>query len=321
MDFCLYDPEHGYYMDRERVLGPQGDFYTSVHTHSFFAHTLTDVVAHYFEILSQPNPFHLVELGAGEGVLGRDIKGCLKKYYPHVFERTQYVPIEVNSGELPSQIQGVVFSNEFFDALPVHRVCARGEDLYEIYVHINDQISEVEGSLSDARILKYMKEGFESWREGYKYEVNLRMIDVLEELDQKMDSGIILTVDYGYDATYYETVDRAEGTLMCYQQHQAVPDPYINPGQQDITAHVNFLIMQRTGERLGWKINPLVTQREFLLNWGLEKKLSEEEKQGILNPDRMDARLLLKRLLVPGGISDTMKVLLKEVRLNATDYK
>ena len=142
------------------------------------------------------------------------------------------------------------------------------------------------------------------------------MIDVLEELDQKMDSGIILTVDYGYDATYYETVDRAEGTLMCYQHHQVVPDPYINLGQQDITAHVNFLIMQRTGERLGWKINPLVTQREFLLNWGLKKRLSKEEKQGILNPDRMDARLRLKRLLVPGGISDTMKVLLKEVRLN-----
>jgi SAM-dependent MidA family methyltransferase len=161
-----------------------------------------------------------------------------------------------------------------------------------------------------------MKEGFECWREGYKYEVNLRMIDVLEELDQKMNSGIILTVDYGYDATYYKTLDRAEGTLMCYQQHQVVSDPYINLGQQDITAHVNFLIMQRTGERLGWKINPLVTQREFLLNWGLKKRLSEEEEQGILNPERMDARLRLKRLLVPGGISDTMKVLLKEVRLN-----
>ena len=105
-----------------------------------FAHTLTDVVAHYFEILSQPNPFHLVELGSGEGVLGRDIKGCLKKYYPHVFEQTKYVPIEVNSGELPDQIQGVVFSNEFFDALPVHRVRVRGEELYEIYIQIDDQI-------------------------------------------------------------------------------------------------------------------------------------------------------------------------------------
>ena len=316
MDFCLYDPEHGYYTDKERVLGARGDFYTSVHTHPVFAHTLADVIAHHFEILSHPKPFHLVELGAGEGILGRDLLARLQECHPHVFERASYVPIEVSAGELPDRIQGVVFSNEFFDALPVHRVCVRGSEPREIYLQINDQISEVEGDLSDSRIPEYMKEGFEVWREGHQYEVNLRMVEVLEDLDRRMDSGIILTVDYGYDGASYEKEDRAEGTLMCYRQHQVVSDPYADPGQQDITAHVNFQVMQKTGDKLGWTADPLITQREFLLDWGLEKRLGEEEELGLFNPDRMDDRLRLKSLLVPGGISDTMKVLLQKVRLD-----
>lgn len=313
MDFCLYDPRQGYYTTKETIFGPQGDYYTSPYTHRLFAHSLVSAFVHYFELLDRPRPFHLVELGVGEGFLGRDILESLKDGYPEIFDRVEYVPVEVGV-DLPERIRGVVFSNEFFDALPVHRVRVRGSELKEIYVAVDDGISEVEGEISDPLILEYMRTGFKEWREGSEYEVNLRMVEVLKDLDRRIDSGVVLTVDYGYDWEEYDSTDRINGTLLCYHRHEVIPDPYLNPGRQDITSHVHYEVMEQTGSQLGWKGEPLRTQRQFLLDWGLEERLMEEEAQGLLNSQRMEERLGLKTLLAPDGISDMMKVLVQHVR-------
>ena len=314
MEFCLYDPECGYYTTKEKIFGPEGDYYTSPYTHQLFAHSLADAFVHYFELLSRPTPFHLVELGVGEGFLGRDILARLQHRYPEVFKGVQYFPVEVGV-DPPNRIHGIVFSNEFFDALPVHRIRMSGSQIKEIYVHVGEKIFEMEGEVSDPRILEYMKAGFKEWRDNYEYEVNLRMVEVMHDLDQRIDSAIVLAVDYGYNWEEYQAVDRTSGTLLCYHHHQLVTDPYVNLGQQDITAHVNFEVMSTTGEELGWKSEPLTTQRRFLHKWGLERCLMEEEAQGLLNPARVKERLGLKALLVPGGISDTMKVLVQHVRI------
>jgi SAM-dependent MidA family methyltransferase len=313
MDFCLYDPGQGYYTTQETIFGPQGDYYTSPSTHPLFAHSLVSAFVHYFELLARPRPFHLVELGVGEGFLGRDILGRLKDRYPEIFDAVEYVPVEVGV-DLPERIQGIVFSNELFDALPVHRVRVRGSEVQEIYVSVGDEISEVEGKITDPRILEYMTTGFKEWREGWEYEVNLRMVEMLKDLDRRIDSGVVLTVDYGYDWGEYDSRDRPHGTLLCYHRHEVISDPYLNLCRQDITSHVNFEVMEQTGSQLGWKSEPLKTQRRFLLDWGLEERLMEEEAQGLLNAERMEERLGLKTLLAPGGISDTMRVLVQHVR-------
>ncbi|MDA2933699.1 SAM-dependent methyltransferase, partial [Acidobacteria bacterium AH-259-D05] len=313
-EFCLYHPECGYYTTTEKIFGSEGDYYTSPYTHQLFAYSLVDAFIHYFELLSQPSPFHLVELGVGEGFLGRDILTRLQDRHPEVFDVVVYCPVELGV-DPPNRIQGVVFSNEFFDALPVHRIRMSGSEIKEIYVHVGEKISEMEGEVSDPRILEYMRTGFKEWRDNYQYEVNLRMVEVMHDLDQRIDFAIVLTVDYGYNWKEYQAVDRSKGTLLCYHRHQVVTDPYLNLGQQDITAHVNFEVMSKTGEELGWKSEPLTTQRQFLHKWGLEQRLMEEEAQGLLNPARVEERLGLKFLLVPGGISDTMKVLVQHVRV------
>ena len=314
MDFCLYDPTHGYYTSEKKVFGPEGDYYTSPYTHPFFAQSLADAFASYFEALGRPHVFDLVELGAGEGILGGAVLGYLKAAHPIVFDHLQYQAVESQCPRLPSKIEGVVFSNEFFDALPVHRVRVRGSQLREIYVRINDEISELEGEISDPRIREYMKSGFRHWEDGCEYEVNLRMVDMLQELEKRMECGFLLTIDYGYEWQHYQAMNRAGGTLMCYHRHQMVTNPYLNIGQQDITAHVNFDVMKKVGAELGWRNQPLKTQRRFLMEWGLEQKLLEEERRGLLNPQRMQERVQLKTLLLPGGISDTMKVLVQVIR-------
>ena len=314
MDFCLYDPVHGYYSSKEKNFGPDGDYYTSPYTHPFFAQSLAEALASYFKALGQPRPFDLVELGAGKGILGRDVLAYLKRAHPTVFDHLQYHAVEIQSPGLPSTIQGVVFSNEFFDALPVHRVRVRGSGIREIYVRGSGEVSEMEGKVSNPRIVDYMKSGFRRWKDGCEYEVNLRMVEMLHELESRIECGFLLTIDYGYEWEDYEVGDREAGTLMCYHRHQAVTDPYFNIGQQDITAHVNFDIMKEVGTQLGWVNQPLKTQRRFLMDWGLEEKLLEEERYGWLNPRRIDERLQLKTLLSPGGISDTMKVLVQGIR-------
>lgn len=314
MEYCLYDPERGYYTSGRKVFGPAGDYYTSPYTHRFFAQSLGDCFASYFQRLGRPDRFDLLELGPGEGVLAREILSYLKENHPEVFGRARYSGVEVHS-PLPADICGVVFSNEFFDALPVHRVRVRQGRLQEIYVEGNGEITESEGPLSDPRISEYMGMGFERVQEGWEYEVNLRLMETFEELNQRISSGVLLTVDYGYEWSEYDSVPRPEGTLLCYHRHQAHSDPYRNIGEQDITAHVNFEVMRKIGKKLRWRNEPLQTQREFMTKWKLAEGLYREEQEGLFNPERIQERLKLKELLIPGGISDTMKVLVQWIRV------
>lgn len=314
MEHCLYDSKSGYYTGQRKIFGPQGDYYTSPYTHRFFAECLAEAFVDCFSVMGRPDPFHLVELGAGERVLGRQILECLESHHPEVSERLCYFPIEVGE-ELPDSIQGIVFSNEFFDALPVHRVRVREGRLREIFVEANDGLRAAEGEVSDPRIAGYMKMGFERWRDGYEYEVNLRMLEVLDDLDRRVRFGFHLVVDYGYDWPQYDAAERPEGTLMCYDRHQAVADPFRNPGEQDMTSHVNFEVLRRAAERKGWASEPLRTQRQFLTEWGLERRLREEEQRGFSDARTLEDRLRLKQLLLPGGISDTMKVLVQKIRV------
>lgn len=316
MDFCLYDPRCGYYRGGRKVFGTEGDFFTSPYTHPLFARLLAGAFAAYHRRLGSPDPFVIVELGAGEGILGKDIREALQEDHPDVSQCLEYHEVEVGRGTWPDRFGGVVFSNEFFDALPVHRVRLKGGRLRELYVEAEgEKIREVEGDLSDARIRDYLKLGFSELRDGYEYEINLHMLEWLHEIDRRLRIGFVLTIDYGYDRAAYEAVERPKGTLLCYRGHQVSEDPYTHIGEQDLTAHVNFEVVQKEGARLGWESEELIGQRDFLFRWGLEEYLKEEESRGLFDNDRLQDRLRLKDLLIPGGVSDTMKVLEQRVRV------
>jgi len=318
MERCLYDPHGGYYTSGRPVFGPPGDFYTSSHTHPLFAEILADAIAALQGLLESAPPLDLVELGPGDGVLGRNILAHLSHAHPKLAGNVRYSPVELNT-PLPKRICGIVFSNEFFDALPVHRVRVKGGELRELYVEADPstgEIRETEGPISDDRIRDYMRNGFERRREGWDYEVNLRMLDWLGDLNRRIDKGYVITIDYGFLKEEYEQVDRAAGTVLSYSRHRVVTDPYLNPGRQDITAHVNFSVLIKTAREMGWTERPLKNQREFMMEWGLAERLIRAE-QSFRKPSaqKIDELLHLKRLLLPGGISDVMKVLLQGIRV------
>ncbi len=316
MERCLYDPNHGYYTSGRQVFGPTGDFYTSAHTHPLFAEILADALVDLLRNLDA-GPFQLVELGPGDRSLARSILSYLERKHPSVGANLEYIPVDVGEA-LPERIRGIVFSNEFFDALPVHRVRVRNRRLRELYVQADEagQIVETEGRVSDDRIPAYLKMGFGRRREGWAYEANLRLIECLEELNRRILQAYVFTIDYGFLREEYERLDRATGTLLSYSRHQVVDDPYLRPGEQDLTAHVNFTVMIETGRAMGWADQGLKSQRQFMEDNGLAQRLSRAE-QGFqeLNADRAQELLQLKRLLEPGGVSDVMRVLVQDVRV------
>ncbi len=321
MSYCLYDPISGYYFgNRSKIFGRQGDYLTSSHTNELFAHCLAQFFSTCFDQLGQPAPFHVCELGAGDGRLARDVLNYVNEALPALSRAIDYVEIDVDRGDLPEQIQGVVFSNEFFDSLPVHRVFFAKGELREAYVSQNDTgFEEIPGTLSDPRISTYLREAFPRLENNWIYEVNLRMLEVLEQLDQRMERGIVMTIDYGYTVDEYESMPRPDGTLVCYHRHQIGTNPYQLPGEQDMTCHIHWDMLERKGRALGWRSQSLITQRDFLMRNGLAKHLRGEEVTGLPSSDRWEERLGLKRLLYPGGVSDTLGVLVQEVRCTNLD--
>ena len=311
---CLYHPEGGYYRESDRgVVGKDGDFVTSPHLTPLFSRLLGHALADFDRELGSPTPLHLIELGADRALLGQQLQQYFQCEQPGFWERARYTPIDFGDS-IPETSEGIVFSNEFFDALPVRRVLYQGGRLFEIFVRRKQGgLEEVLHETIDPEVIAYLEEGFPTLEEGWTYEVNLEMQRAMAELARKIRRGIIVTFDYGYLRGDYSVADRADGTLMCYSGHRAHSDPYRAPGLDDLTAHVNFEVLLETGQRLGWESEPLITQREFLMRWGLEAELAREENFGVLHRERIQQRLGIRDLLAPGGISDTMRVLVQRV--------
>jgi SAM-dependent MidA family methyltransferase len=194
-------------------------------------------------------------------------------------------------------VTGCIFSNEFFDALPVRRVVRRNGALREIYV--TSQFTEVEGDLQEPLDIPIS--------EGQLADISPDATQWVRRIAGSLSHGYHLAIDYGYqDREFYA---RPRGTLMCYWQHQAIEDPYIRIGEQDITAHVNFSDLIRAGTAAGLETEAFTTQMEFLIQLGVL-----EELRGLVpaqTADTIQRVMAVKKLILPGGMGERFKVLVQ----------
>jgi len=109
---------------------------------------------------------------------------------------------------------------------------------------------------------------------NYRSEVNLAALEWLSMVADRLQRGYLLTIDYGYPANRYYNPRRSQGTLQCYYHHQRHNDPYINIGQQDITAHVDFTALEQWGERCGLDKVGFTEQALFLMALGLGERIA-----------------------------------------------
>ena len=203
-------------------------------------------------------------------------------------------------------IKGCILSNELLDAFPVHLV-EMEDEIKEIFVGIEgERLIEIKQKPSTDEIYSYLKEFSIELPKGYRTEINLKIKEWLNEINNSLSEGFIFTIDYGYPAWDYYSEDRNRGTLLCYHKHQVVEDPYQNIGEQDITAHVNFSAVKKWGEELGIKTLGFCQQGTFLMSLGIDEAIAQIHKN---SSDYLFEVARIKKLILPGTMGESHKVM------------
>ena len=302
MEIALYCPESGYYETQKDSAGRRGDFYTSVSTGELFGQLLAFQFAGWLEELRISNcEFQIAEAGAHDGKLANDILNWLQLNRPKLFGQIEYCLIEPSGFRQEwqketlkqfaprvrwftdfenlklktknSKLNGIIFSNELLDAMPVRRfgwdaknkkwfewgVTVAGEKFVWAKIEYSGfriQDSELESVLPDNYTIETSPAAGSWWREA---------AGILER-------GKLIAIDYGLTAAEQFSPARTNGTLRAYFRHRASNDLLANIGEQDLTAHIDFSTIQKAGEEAGLETVFFSTQTKFLTQI-LEKTL------------------------------------------------
>ena len=276
MDLALYHPEHGYYSSGRARIGKAGDFFTSVSVGRIYGRLLGSICREVWERLGSPSEFTIVEQGANDGTLATDILESPSAQNDAFAAAIRYrivEPLAVNRtrqqteltpfanvswfssiAELP-RFFGIHLSNELLDAFPVHSLRWDGTAWLEEYVcqdggelrWTNRPITDPELALTANLLPKNLTTGF-------RLEVNPGIPPWLQALHERMERGIVLTVDYGQAGEDRYVPHRADGTLLAYEKHHRFNDPLPFPGQRDITAQVDFTALASEARATGFEI-------------------------------------------------------------------
>ncbi|MFO7967822.1 MAG: class I SAM-dependent methyltransferase [Archaeoglobaceae archaeon] len=284
MELALYHPQFGYYSTKEI----EEDYITS----SSFELFAKGLLVAFRDMLEKCGGDTIVEFGAGDGKLAEQISRKLNVNYI-IVEKSQHMKEaaqqrlegfeNVNFMDEPElenlQINGVVFTNEFFDALPVNVVVKdKNGELKEVYVdHRDDKFVELIQELSNPEIEDYFARLDIELEEGARAEVNLDAIHYIERFSRILKEGFVLTIDYGFPSEELYTLERSDGTVACYTDHTYNFNPYIKVGEQDITSHVNFSALMEYGNESGLDLTGLTNHLYFLMSTLGENEVDDFE--------------------------------------------
>lgn len=323
MELALYAPGLGYYSAGARKFGAKGDFVTAPELSPLFGHTLARQVA---DIMAQSTP-QVLELGAGSGKLAVDIlheleqrdslpdtysilevsadlrerqQTLLQQRLPHLVERVRWLD------SLPEQLSGAIIGNEVLDALPVHLVHWADSRILEIGVSSEgERFVWVERLPESSALLEIAQQI--SVPDDYVSEISLTARGLIGSLCERLHSGALLFIDYGFGAREYYHPQRSSGTLMCHYRHHAHDDPFFLPGLQDITAHVDFTAIAESAIDHGASLLGYTSQAHFLLNCGITDFLSAESPDNVR--DYLPLSTQLQKLTSPAEMGELFKVI------------
>jgi SAM-dependent MidA family methyltransferase len=295
METALYHSRHGYYRRTRDPFGREGDFFTAEQIQPVFGALMASRVRQLYRGMGEPCDFTIVELGAGRGEMAQ------------AFREWEYVPIDIDRGDLPERFSGVVFSNEFFDALPVDVAIVHKSEWRERRVGRRDGgfVWETAEPV-DADAADYLARFGPPLEEGNIAEVNRGALEWMERIASRMVSGYILTIDYGYRRP--ELIRFPRGTLMSYRRHVAGEDVLLDPGERDITAHVNFSALEEQGAGCGWRTEKFETLAQTILTAGQADQFASA-LAATVESEALRRRMQLNTLLV--GMGETFRVLLQ----------
>ena len=334
MELALYHPTLGYYARAARRSGRTGDFFTSVDVGPLFGQLLAVQFAEMWELAGarEAGSFDLVEAGAGSGRLARDVLDAAaaaadtSPFYDalrlHLVERSGAArdaqrtvlgphagKLATSGADLPDGLTGIIFANELLDALPVHRVTMTADGLEEVYVDLDlhdDRLVERPDRPSTPALAGYLEQAGVTLPPGADAEINLAAVGWMRQAATCLRRGFVVLIDYGDDAVRLYGPMRRRGTLAAYRCHtqEDAPAGWLNqPGDWDLTSHMDLTSVTRCAEQHGLRCLGALDQTYFLL--GL---LSAEDLGNGM--DGVKQRLAVKTLLMPGGLGSAHKVLL-----------
>jgi len=294
MEVALYHPAHGYYRRPRDPFGKEGDFFTAEQVQPVFGTLMAARVRQLFRAMGSPADFTVVELGAG------------RREMAEAFAEWRYVPVDIDSGELPQSFDGVVFCNEFFDALPVDVAVFQAGSFRERRVALSgDGFTWSEGGPVAPEVEAYLRRWFPPPEEGRSYEVNLAALSWMERIGLALRSGYLFAIDYGF--TRQESIRFPAGTLMSYRRHTARENVLDDPGERDITAHVNFSALEDIAAKCGFTTERFETLAQTILAAG-EADQFASALTARDSASELRQRMQLKTLLF--GMGETFRVLL-----------
>ena len=328
MEIALYHPD-GYYSRRGRQ-GAQGDYYTSPIAHPAFGALIAVQLHAMWKTLNRASPFWVIEAGSGNSVLASDLLKFAASRFRDFSKSVRYVTIDraitANPGQtarllscirasgLPFKgVVGCILSNELVDAFPVHRFEIANGQPQEILVTLDSDNRFTERIVppSIPLIAQRIAALNRKLPDGFRSEVNPRIRPWMTNVAECLESGYVLTIDYGYEAAELYSDERSGGTFQSYYRHTDAHSPYQRVGRQDMTAHVDFTALIEEGRAAGLRPVFLTNQAEFLHSLGFnEMEMSVRESDW--DREKKSANLSAMRDLVnPNGLG-RFKVLVQE---------
>jgi len=339
MELCLYHPTLGYYT---RGIGGGGgrDYLTSSGIHRAFGRLLARQVEEMWRRAGRPDPYHFVEFGPGEGYFALDflqeatrsegfskaLRYVMVEPSPALAERQKArlagrastVVHWLSEQDLDGRAKfaGCLFANEVLDAFPVHRVVGTTEGPREIHVDVRaGGFKETLAPPSSEALERFLAEGGLVPEEGQEIDLNLAAPCWVSWAVGLLQRGYLIIVDYGYEAQELYAPPRRRGTLLAYHRHRVNEDFLERPGDQDLTAHLDFTAIRRAAETAGARQIGLTTQARFLLALGALDFVQESIRSDGTGESAPEGRLLevlkdreaLKQLILPGGMGDRFR--------------
>ena len=318
IDLCLYKNKHSYY-EKNKIFGPRGDFVTSPYVSSIFGEVISVHILNYF--LSRGiTKCNLLEIGAGEGVMAKDIIKTLHKFKNIKF---RYFILEKSKNLIKLQKKNLnkfnvkwvdnlknfnknnlfILSNELLDSFPVKHLKKMHNKWYEKYIFLDGRkkikskylrINKIPNNVlnfcnKNVNFIEYSPEIF-------------NFLKNISRLIKKYKDNCFMTIDYGYSDDYFKD------TLQALKKHKKV-SIYDDPGNSDITYLVNFKLLNEIFKRNSLPNILNMTQSKFLINNGILLRLENAKKNLTNQKNRTKLEMAVNRLIDPKQMGTLFKVL------------
>jgi len=302
MERALTEPDLGYYVTERVRAGREGDFITAPELHSLLGSALARIATDVWRRLDEPARFRWVEYGAGSGALALALIAQLRRDGSPLINALEIQPIDVNtfrSEELRNAVTseqqngapalvgaeaqptaGMVIANEYLDALPFNIYVGRANAAHGVSERCVGLAADgltrvwVERELDASEAQRVAEHLGAPLAEGQLAEACFTFDAWLHEVTTRITSGLVAVIDYGRDGvTLRDASSRMAGTALAYQGHRATTDLLSEPGERDLTAHVDLTALRRAAAAAGLQPVASTSQAALLAGAGLDDEV------------------------------------------------